>query len=305
MKIFDAHCDVLYKMHEDDSLNFTSELLQINARNLINGNNNIQCFALYVPERIKQADKFNSVIKMISLFKTKILDRFPEILQVKSTADILSLKKNEVGAILTVEGCDFIEDDFNRLILLNMLGVKIYSLTWNYGNLLADGVLESRNGKLSNLGRSFCNEINKLNSWIDVSHLSEKGFFDVINICNRVIASHSNSKAICNHIRNLSDDQIRAIVQKNGWIGITFVPKFLSEKHPTIFDVLKHIERLCELGAEKHIGFGSDFDGFDDGITNLSSYSHYYNLIDLLQNYYSEDTVKDIIFNNFVNKVKM
>jgi membrane dipeptidase len=292
-------------MHEDNSLEFNSNLLQLNSTSFINGNNNIQCFALYVPDRIKHADKFDAIIKMINIFHFKILRKFPEVIHIKSSKQFAELKNREVGVILTVEGCDFIEDDINRLLLLHNLGVRIYGLTWNYGNLLADGILEPRNGGLSKLGNAFCKEINNLKSWLDVSHLNEKGFWEVICNCNNVLASHSNVKSICNNPRNLTDSQILALFEKDSWIGVTFVPMFLNENNPKIVDVLKHIERLCELGGVHNIGFGSDFDGFDNGINNLSKYSDYYNLINLLLKYYSVETVKGFLFYNFSNKVKL
>jgi membrane dipeptidase len=305
LKIFDAHCDVLYKMLENDSIEFNSNLLKVNSNSLINGNNNVQCFALYVPERIKHSDKFDAIIKMINIFHIKIIRKYRDVIHIKNTKQLLELKNSEVGAILTVEGCDFIEDDINRLLLLHNLGVRIYGLTWNYGNLFADGVLEPRNGGLSKLGIAFCKEINNLKSWVDVSHLNEKGFWDVINNCNYVLASHSNTKSICNNPRNLSDNQILALLEKDSWIGVTFVPMFLKESSPIISDVLKHIDKLCELGGVNNIGFGSDFDGFENGIENLTQYSQYYNLINLLLKYYSLDTVKGFLFYNFVNKVKL
>jgi len=215
--------------------------------------------------------------------------------------DIQALKHNEIGAILTLEGCDAIGTSLIKYKTLLRLGVSSVGLTWNYANAVSDGILEERGAGLSTFGKNVVKENNLVDAWTDVSHLSVKGFWDVLELAKYPIASHSNAYTICNHSRNLSDDQIKALISKNGMIGITFVPHFLNENGSAhITDVLKHIDYICALGGEFNLGFGSDFDGITETVIGLSSYKNYEDLINLLLKYYKEEQVKRFLFSNFV-----
>ena len=139
---------------------------------------------------------------------------------------------------------------------------------------------------------------------IDVSHLSEKGFWDVCEHSNKpFIASHSNAKAICKNKRNLSDEQIREIIRLGGCIGINFYPVFLTDNtYCGVCDIIKHIEHILSLGGENNLGFGSDFDGIDilpDGISGVEDYEKLIN--ELLKLGYKESFVKKICSENFLN----
>jgi membrane dipeptidase len=304
MKIFDAHCDVLLKLWSD-KIDFDSEKeLHISYSKLKDTGAKVQCFAIYIPESVKGAAKFQAALDMIDIFYQKIINQYEDIKLVLTKQDIENLKENEIGAILTLEGCDAIENDIVKLNTLYRLGVRSVGLTWNYANAVADGVLEDRASGLSNFGKEVVKSLHEKKIWTDVSHLAEKGFWDVMELSDYVIASHSNAKVLCNHPRNLTDEQIKALIKKNSVIGVTFVPFFLSKSPKvTIKDVLGHIEYICALGGEKHIGFGSDFDGILLNVKGLENYRGYVKLIDTLLNHYSEETVQDFCFNNFKNNV--
>src|SRR5690606_18156150 len=110
----------------------------------------------------------------------------------------------------------------------------------------------------------------------DASHLSERAFWDVIEIANYPIASHSNAKALCNHPRNLTNRQAEALFSKNAMVHVVFFPEFIANKEKvTISDLIKHIDHFCSLGGVRHIGFGSDFDGIDNHVAGLENASKY------------------------------
>ncbi|MGY3717421.1 dipeptidase [Sutcliffiella cohnii] len=302
-KIFDAHSDVLYKMWLDPTISFhNSPQLHITSQQLKSSGSKIQCFAIYVPENVK-IHAFEVAIQMIDIFYEKIINKTPNLKLIRTKEDINHLKEEEIGAILTLEGCESIGSSIERLRALYRLGVSSVGLTWNFANEVADGVLERRGAGLTNFGREVVLENNKHNIWTDVSHLSEKGFWEVMELGNRVIASHSNVKELCNHPRNLTDDQIKMLVEKDGVIGITFVPPFLVENgNATVFDIIKHVDHVCALGGEDHVGFGSDFDGITETVQGLSTFSEYENLINILLNYYTDTQVQKFLFDNFVRK---
>ena len=151
MKIFDAHCDVLYKLLLNPALDFgRSTELQVNMDRLGASGTKVQLFAIYVPESVHPDLKFQATLRMVELFNEKVLKPFPEIKHVKNSEDFNKLADNEIGAVLTLEGCDAIGQDLLKLKTLLRLGVRAVGLTWNYANYAADGALE--------IGRASCRE---------------------------------------------------------------------------------------------------------------------------------------------------
>lgn len=303
MKIVDGHCDVLAKMFLDPSIEFQySQQLQANLNRLLAGDVKVQLFAIYVPEKIHPELKFNAALQMVDIFYEKIVKPHPQVKVIQSSEDLQGLQENEIGAVLTLEGCDAIYNDEVKLKTLLRLGVKSVGLTWNYGNFVADGVLEENAGGLSRFGKKVIEILNERNILCDVSHIAEKGFWDVMDIAKRPFASHSNCLHYCSHPRNLTDDQIRALIKKDGLIGLTFVREFLNEPHKaSINDVLKHIDHICSLGGENHIGLGSDFDGTEPPLRGLEHAGEYQYLIDALLQHFPRDVVEKITYYNFKN----
>ncbi|CAH0211176.1 hypothetical protein SRABI96_02169 [Peribacillus sp. Bi96] len=300
MNIFDAHCDVLMKMFIDPDISFLdSDKLHITKRGLLEEGGKVQCFAIYIPEKVHPDMRFQAALAMVDIFHEKILSE-PEMKFIKTKADIDSLKEREIGALLTLEGCDCIGNDLLKLKTLLHLGVSSVGLTWNYANLVADGALESRGGGLTEFGIEVVNLLNEKSIWCDLSHLSEAGFWDTLKRAEFPIASHSNAHHLCPHPRNLKDSQIKVLLQKNGVIGVTFVPQFLSKRDSSsIKDILKHIDHICSLGGERQIGLGSDFDGIEHMVENLTSYKDYHNFINELNRLYSSEFVNGLLFGNF------
>jgi membrane dipeptidase len=244
--------------------------------------------------------KFQSAIEIVDVFYEKVLASHKNIKLVTTKKEIANLNENEIGAVLTLEGCDAIDSDLTKLRTLFRLGVASIGLTWNNANATADGALESRGAGLSDFGRSVVVENNAHRVWTDVSHLSEAAFWDVIDIAEFPIASHSNAKRVSSHPRNLDDQQILALLSKKGVIGVTFVPAFLKEDgDAAISDILKHVEHVCSLGGEKQLGFGSDFEGISKTPEGLDNYKRYPLLVEALLKRYPEKMVKGFCFDNF------
>ncbi|MCF6137184.1 dipeptidase [Pseudalkalibacillus berkeleyi] len=303
--VFDAHCDALLKMWRDPQLTLrSSNDLQVSYQGMKCVGSKVQCFAIFVPDDVVGDARFQAAIDMIHIFHEKVVKPYPDLKMVSSKEDILQLREHEVGVMLTLEGCGPVANDLTRLSTLIQLGVRSVGLTWNYANDLADGVLEERQSGLSNLGKQAVQLLHKEKVWTDVSHLTEAGFWDVLQHTNYVIASHSNVRALCNHPRNLNDQQIKALIKKNSVIGITFVPYFLSERSPVYMnEVIKHIDYVASMGGVNNIGFGSDFDGISETVRGLESIFGYESLINELLKHFSEDNVRGFCFNNFYNRI--
>ncbi len=304
MQVFDAHCDVLMKLWMNPNLCFKRDhRLHVTLESLEKTHAKVQLFAIYVSESVPYEQRFDAALEMVQLFYTRILS-IPQMKLVCTKRDIDQLKEGEIGAMLTLEGCDAIGCNIARLQALLRLGVSSVGLTWNYSNAAADGILEERGAGLSSFGKQVVQVNNEAKVWTDVSHLSVKGFWDVMETADYPIASHSNVYSLCPHPRNLKDEQIKALIDRNGIMGITFVPAFLTERHEvTVDDILRHVEYVCELGGQHHLGFGSDFDGIVDTVKGLHNYRGYDLLINKLLKHYSTKQVNNLLFNNFYRKM--
>ena len=174
-------------------------------------------------------------------------------------------------------------------------------------NLLADGVADARtNGGLSVLGVEVVEELDRLGIIIDVSHLNDAGFWDVMNLVKSpVIASHSNCRAICSHPRNLTDDQIRALAQHGGVIGINFAPSFIHPTKATVARLVDHIEHIVDVAGVEYVGLGSDFDGIASTPEGLSDVSQMPCITqELIQRHYSNADIQLILGLNHLRVFK-
>lgn len=304
MKIIDLHCDVLARMHKaKGELSFKdSHDLDVTHEKLKRGGVHVQAFAIFISPTLKSDQKFQAALDQIHYFYTEVIGKNPNMKALKTWDDFDRLQEDQIGAFLTLEGVDCIGNDMQKLSILRELGVLSIGLTWNHANLAADGVGEDRGAGLTTLGKeiiTFCNENNILS---DVSHLCEKAFWDVLNMARFPIASHSNSKTICNDSRNLTDEQATHLFKSNGLIHVVYYPPFVTEKgDASISDLLKHIDHFCSLGGVRQIGLGSDFDGISEKIIGLEDASMHPALINELLKKYSEDEVKGFASQNFLD----
>ncbi|MFS0674044.1 dipeptidase [Ornithinibacillus sp. 179-J 7C1 HS] len=312
MKIIDTHCDALLKMHQSKRQNFSKSTLPFNNSPELNtnlgflkkGDVKVQFFAIFIMPDIPMEEKWQHALEQIDIFYTEILGKNPEMKHIKRWQDIKELKDEEIGAVLSLEGADAFGNDLAKLRLLYRLGVLSIGLTWNNANLCADGVGESRGAGLTEFGKEVVKLNNERGVLTDVSHLSIKAFWDVIELAKYPIASHSNAYALCENPRNLNDEQIKAMFERNGMIDVVFWPPFITHEgqNATIDDLIRHIDYMCELGGVKNIGFGSDFDGISTFITDLEDASKYQNLINELLKHFSEEEVKGFAYRNFINR---
>lgn len=290
---WDMHCDVLSKflMDMDERISFhDGRDLDVTYERLCAGGVRFQAFAIYIPEAW-QGKPYDAVLKSVDLFRRKVLSH-PGMTVIETKEDLINLEQPgdpKIGAMLTLEGADGLEGQLLYLRIAFDLGVRTVGVTWNHANWAADGAGEPREGGFTAKGSEFIEECERLGLTIDVSHLSEKGFWELAEKSKRpFIASHSNMKALCNHRRNLTDEQAKELIRCDGMIGLTFVPFFLRNdgKQASISDILRHVERVCELGGERNVGFGSDFDGISNWVYGLEHPGLYRNIEnDLLKRY--------------------
>lgn len=300
LPIIDLHCDVLYK-YEKKEYDFSTAPFDVNLQHLRQGNVKVQAFAIFIQPTTPKSEKIKSALRQIYYFQTHVIRPENKVVHIKNWSDIERLQSDEIGAFLTIEGVDFFEGDIKMWHLFRELGVLSIGLTWNNANEAADGADEDLGRGVTAFGQEIIQQNNTHKIFTDVSHLSEKSFWDTLELANYVIASHSNAKALCAHRRNLSDEQIKAMVAKNAPIHLVYYPLFIeAQGNATIADLIKHVDHICALGGKHLIGLGSDFDGIDIKVPQLENASQHPNLLNELLKYYTEDEVRGFAGRNFL-----
>lgn len=258
--IADFHCDTLsHAMRHGGDLRRRPQG-QLDVERLVAAGVDLQVFAVFSSPSSLQGPLHDALL-MIEIF-WQAVDQ--GLVHPVLWREDLQKTKGSVSGMLSMEGGEPLRGDVNLLRFFFRLGVRALGLTWNGRNVLADGVDETATGGgLTTAGREVVAEMNRLGMLVDVSHLSEAGFWDVVAECQGPFtASHSNARAICPHRRNLTDSQLRAVAASGGVVGLNFCPPFLaSTGQAGIDDVLKHAEHMLSVMGRGHVGLGSDFDG--------------------------------------------
>lgn len=304
MKIFDAHCDVLGKIWQNPELDFYKgdEQLHVSFPELVKGNVDIQVLACFVPTNVPYGRRYHAILEMIDIYYKNVASEQFRLIKTKADLDECVLK-GQKGAILFVEGAHALEESLVQLRTWYRLGIRGMTLTWNHRNAIADGSGEPSPSGLTTFGREVVEEMNRLGMVIDVSHLADPGFWDTLELSKApVIASHSNARHICDHPRNLTDEQIRALIEKDGVMGLSFVDFFTVTEKRTAYidDLLSHLDHVCALGGVDHVAFGSDFDGITDTFGDLSRAGDYSQLLEALLKRYKEAEVAKFVHGNWL-----
>lgn len=285
MLIFDAHIDTLGRLLACNQ-SLASNQGHVDLAKLRQNKGGAQFFAAFVAPKNYHGKALHSTLEMIDLF-WQWMDTHPHDLAFAgSGGGALEIQQSgRLACLLAIEGGEALEGQLSNLRMFYRLGVRLLTLTWNHRNDLASGQKEGPSGGgLGLFGQAVVAEMNTLGMLVDVSHLNEPGFWDVLRLSKSpVIASHSNAKALCDHSRNLTDEQIRALADRGGVIGVNFYPGFLAKDRPaTIDDVVEQIMHLVKAGGVECVGLGSDFDGIDRTPLGLEHYGKTSDLAELL-----------------------
>ena len=245
-------------------------------------------FAAYVsPRYVPLNQAARRALELIDVIRRDIAGRHPDQLALALSADDIEAarRQGKIAVLIAVEGGHAIEDNLRVLRAFYDLGVRYMTLTHTNTNNWADssGDLNNpnvkRHGGLTDFGRQVIAEMNRLGMIVDVSHVSDETFWDVLRTSRApVMASHSSCRALCDHHRNLSDEMIRALAAKGGLIQINFAPEFLTRrKSPPagLEDAVAHIEHAARVGGVDAVGIGSDFDGIDSVPAGLEDVSKF------------------------------
>lgn len=286
MKVADMHCDtiseILYsKKKGEDIRTLRKNDLNIDLEKMQKGDYLVQNFALFV-NLGKRERPFEWCMELADTYYEELEKNQDLIKPAFTYEDILNnQKEGKMSAVLTIEEGGVLLGNPAFLRNFYRLGVRMLTVTWNYQNELGwpnaltpggertkPGVPNTESG-LTPLGIEMIQEMERLGMVIDVSHLSDAGFYDVVKYTKKpFVASHSDARAICPHIRNLTDDMIRRLAEHGGVMGMNYCPEFLDPDYMTkeravgtIDQIVQHILHIGKVGGYGCIGLGSDFDG--------------------------------------------
>ena len=306
MYVVDSHCDSIQQV---DSRNFPL----VNPYNMSQKYNQLQMVAMFCSwPHETPAECYKRVSRYMGLFSVAMDNEADKIVKVKTYADIENaFAQGKHAALLAIEGGTGIMGDPQIFREFYNFGVRVFGIAWLHNDLSKSNRLEEgeEDTGLTEKGREIITLGNELGMIFDVSHLSDKAFWDVIELAKKpVIATHSNFRALCPHSRNLTYDMAKALIDKGGVIGLNFYPKFISEnpEDHTIAGLFKHLDYCLENFGEDGIGFGGDIDGTSGRFPRDFdlSYSIHDQLIDFMQKHYNETVVEKVAGGNYLRFLK-
>lgn len=305
--VVDSHCDSIQKV--DKGIYGI-----VNPYNYSRKYQQLQFVALFCswpgdsPE-----DSYKRAVRYFGHFMIEMETEKDKVVQVRTYDDIeKAFAEGKHAALLSIEGGTGIKGSKKILNDFYAAGVRIFGLAWLSNDLaksnrIAEG--EEDTG-LTDVGREIVAEGNRLGMIWDVSHLSDKSFWDLAEISRKpIIASHSNFRTLCGHSRNLTDDMAKEIARQDGMIGLNLCTSFIhreTEKR-TVENYFKHLEYCLSLIGEDHIGFGGDIDGIDDiypSPLTVEDSIHDQLIEFMLQHNYSETLVRKVSGENYLNFLK-
>ena len=312
-KIIDLHCDTLTATTEDGTP-LKNPLYNNNCdmafSKVPKGVNWAQMHAIFMPDRLRgnEAIDFYNEIKKSYFDQLKLFE--DSVMQCSSSVDIESAWSDEkFASILTVEGGSVLAGNPERVKKIAKDGVKVMTLVWNGENEIGSG--HNTEKGLSEFGKAVIPLMEDNGIIIDISHLNDRGFDDLLKVASKpFMATHSNARTVCSHKRNLTDDMIKELVKRNCLIGLNYYTAFISD---TLTDgatvdyadmFYQHIRHFIDLGAEKNLALGSDFDGaqLPDCLSSPSKVIEMYEY--LLKRGLSSDQLDDIYFRNALSFIR-
>ncbi len=240
-------------------------------------------FALYTPPEFEPDKATRYALEMLSATYDACEENADYATMTFGPDEVADNMRNGlISVCIGMENASPIQESLSMLRTFYRLGVSYMTLTHNGDNAVADSAAEGKRwGGLSPFGRQVVAEMNAMGMMIDLSHASDKTFWDVIQLSKApVIATHSSCRALCSHRRNLTDEMLQALGEKNGYVGINFYPCFLSDAYdeskdwrPGVKEIVDHIDHAVKLAGIDHVGIGSDFDGIEvtpEGVEDIA-----------------------------------
>lgn len=309
--VFDFHCDTALALLGDtvnEPGNLKHNKLHIDLDRAAKLEAYCQCFACFTTPMMQEWNHLSPIVVFERELATiqREVDKHKRMIRFAYSAEDVETNRanGKMSAILTIEGPAGFEFDPELLENLYQIGFRISTLGWNEKNILTGSNVTG--GGLTDKGREYVKEAQRLGMLVDVSHISDEGFWDIMKVTNApIVASHSNSRALCGHSRNLTDDMFKAICETGGVAGFNQYVDFIGE-NATLDTACDHIFHFLELDPTgKHIALGGDLDGCEAtpaGFEGVQSYPAFAQR--LLERGLTEEMIRDIFWNNALGVMK-
>lgn len=305
-RVFDGHCDTVLRCYQQGG-SFRRNNGHLDLERMAAYGGWAQFFACFgEPEDMPGRPLYQVFQEEVALFWRELAANADLIVHCRTAAEAeAAWAQGKNAAFLSVEGAELLDCDLAKLEEAYKLGVRAVNLTWNHVNLLSGTNVEEPGRGLTVQGKAFARRMQELGMLIDVSHLSDPGLWDVVELAEKpFFASHSNSRKICSHPRNLTDEQFTAIIEKRGVAGLNLCDEFLGPA-PTVDTIVSHVEHWFSLGGEENVSLGGDWDGIAHPPAGVTGIQDIGKLADrLLQMNYPEDRVKGLFYNNLMRVVR-
>ncbi len=297
--VIDGHADTLERVLEEghDFLEPAPDF-HIDLPRLLEAGVNCQVFSLWTPPDYQGERATTRALAMIGAV-LEMQRKRADLRQVMRASD---LDASRPGFCFAFEGAEPLAGDVALLEVFHRLGVRMVALTWNGRNPFADGLkVGASPSGLTDLGVELIARMNELGIVLDLAHIAEPGFRDALKVSRGpLVATHANARALHDHPRNLKDEQLKAIAERGGLVGVTFVPSFLARGGADLEDVFAHLDYMVRLIGEDHVALGSDFDGITALPTRLGGVQDLPLLTAMmLERGYPEARVAKILGNNW------
>ncbi len=296
--IIDLHCDTISAIYERQE-QLIRNSGHFDLERAIEAGIKVQFMALFVgPQESNIA--LEKLKPQIELYQHQVESNADLIYPVRSKEDLYTqIEKDKIGTILHLEGAEALGRDMDILYDLYASGLRSMGLTWNKANLLAQGIGEGPEASgLTVWGKKVVQEMERLGMILDGAHISVQGYFDLLEVYSKpLVVTHANTRALCQHPRNLTDQQLKALGENGGIVGVNQVNDFVKEQDPTIDNLIDHIAYIADLIGVKHVALGSDFDGADKIV--MSGVEQYKAWPQLLKNRgFNDNEVKMVLHEN-------
>ena len=316
----DTHCDTPMFFHQNVDFTQRDPRILVDLHKMTEGRQDATIMVAYLPQP-KIGQKFSDVVEMKTegpaAYADMIFDKIeeivaskPEYLSIARTPSDLYLdkRKGRKSIMLGIENGLALEHDLRNLHHFAQRGIVYITLCHNGDNDICDSArgCNTHNG-VSQFGEKVIQEMNRLGIMVDMSHAGEKSFYDALDISSQpIVCSHSNCRALCDHPRNLTDDQLRRLAAKGGVAHTTFYHGFLQKTgEADILDGIRHLEHAIKVMGIDHVGIGTDFDG-DGGVCGMRDASDIQQFtLQLLRRRYSEDDIAKIWGGNWLRVMAM
>lgn len=306
MRVFDGHCDTISRcLRTGETFRNTVGHWSIDKAKTFTAC--AQFFAVFGGEEPRPGvSQFPLFLAQVDLLRREVRNSGDDL---AFCADAQSCKAawaaGKVAAFLSVEGAELLDCQVERLRQAQSMGVRAVNLTWNFANALSGSNLQDSDRGLSGPGRDFVRTMDALGVLVDVSHLSDPGFWDVVRTARGpIIASHSNSRSLYFHPRNLTDEQFTAIMDLQGTVGLNLYARFLADA-PTLDTVVRHLEHFLDLGGEDTVALGGDWDGMEKtpaGVEDVTGWALLYQRLEELG--YGQDLLDKLFYKNLMRVVE-